>query len=265
MRAVGVSLSPVLSANNVNPITGDFFIYLGLLAWSHSRDFVAWYRAKELDAARLTAQITKSRFHALRIQLRPEFLLDTLDRLAVLVRVDVPRAERLITRLADTLRLTLDVGRQPETMLARELSLVRSAIETHRLAVRPALQLNDDLSPETLTDLIPSRLVCALVDELLASLPVGPDVPLIVHIDSRRISGATQIAVRAEAQLDLHDLRGAHWWWKEGGVAGRAIRNAGPMISVLTPDVCTVLLMIGRTAEVRVEPGMQPAFAASGT
>jgi hypothetical protein len=264
MRLLGVSPAPVFSSSNMNPLTGDFFIYLGILAWSHSRDFVAWYRAKELDAARLTAQIAKSRFHALRIQLRPAFLLDTLDRLALLVRTDVPRAESLITRLADTLRLTLDVSRQPETMLAREVALVRSAIATHRLSARPALQLNDDLHAETLTDLIPSRLVCALVDELLASLPVAPEAPLIVHIDSRRISGATQIAVRADAQLELSHLHGAHWWWKEGGVAGRAIRNAGPMISVLTPDPSTVLLMIGRTAEARVESIPPRAVAALG-
>ena len=91
-----LSTAPILNQFNINPLTGNFFLYFGLLSWSHSRDFAAWYRARELASAQLTSDIARSRFQALCVQVRPQFVLGTLDLLARLVHVDVPRADRLI-------------------------------------------------------------------------------------------------------------------------------------------------------------------------
>ena len=128
---------PILDAFNINPLTGNFFLYFGLLAWSHSRDFAAWYRARELTSAELTSEIARSRFQALCVQVRPQFVLGTLDLLARLVHVDVPRADRLIARLADVLRLTLDTAALRSTTLQEELDLVTASVEAHRLGIRP--------------------------------------------------------------------------------------------------------------------------------
>ncbi|MGQ0646998.1 MAG: histidine kinase [Gemmatimonadaceae bacterium] len=244
LRVMGLSAMPVLSQTNLNPLTGDFFIYLAFLAWSHSRDFVAWFRVREIETARLTAQIARSRFQALRVQLRPAFVLATLEYLERLVYEDADRAERLIARLADTLRLTLDIGRQSTTSVAQELELVSACIEAHRLGVRTGVQLQHRIDPRAIHDEIPSRLICAMVDELLANVWIAPDARLLVDIDVARVSGYTQILVRAEGE-GIARSGVSHAWWHKHGVAERAVENAGTSVSVLIPDNTSVMLMIG--------------------
>lgn len=252
LRMMGLSRQPVFSYGNLNPLTGDFFIYLAILAWSHSRDFVAWYRMRAVETARLTAQLARSRFHAVRIQLRPEFVLATLEHLETVVHEDADRAERLITRLADTLRLTLEIGRRPTTSVARELELVSACIESHRLGVRPGVQLVQRADSEAMTDLVPSRIVCAAVDELLANVWIEPTEPLVVEVDATRLSGTTRIAIRAKVQGRTR-VGGSHLWWHRHGLAERAVELAGNTVSVLVPDSASILLIIGDDAEAAVQ------------
>jgi LytS/YehU family sensor histidine kinase len=244
LRLMGLSAMPVLSYGNLNPLTGDFFIYLAFLAWSHSRDFVAWFRVKEIETARLTAQIARSRFQALRVQLRPEFLLATLERLERLVHENADLAERLIARLADTLRLTLDIGRHSTTSVAQELELVAACIEAHRLGVRTGVRLHQRVDPRAIHDEVPSRLICAMVDELLANVWIAPAARLLVDIDVTRVSGYTQVTIRAEGEGIVRSGV-SHAWWHKHGVAERAVENAGSSVSVLVPDNTSVMLMIG--------------------
>jgi len=262
MRLAGISETPVLSSSNMNPLTGDFFIYLAFLAWSHSRDFVAWFRQRDLETARLSAQIARSRFQNLRVQLRPEFLLATLERLSELVHTDVDRAERLIVRLADTLRQTLDLSRESLVSLAQELDLVSASIETHRLGIRGGVSLELAIDEEALSEPIPSRLVCTLVDELLANVAIAPDSPLQVGIDATRVSGYTQITVSANAEgLGTRDV--SHTWFQRQGVAERAVKSAGAGVSVLIPDRTSVMVMIG-TETGAEEVGLPPLMVAAG-
>jgi hypothetical protein len=263
MRLVGISETPVLSRFSLNPLTGDFFIYLAFLAWSHSRDFVAWFRQRDLETARLSAQIARSRFQNLRVQLRPEFLLATLERLSELVHTDVDRAERLIVRLADTLRQTLDLSRESLVSLAQELELVSASIETHRLGIRSGVRLELAIDEEALSEPIPSRLVCTLVDELLANVAIPPDAPLQVGIDATRVSGYTQITVSANAE-GLGTRNVSHTWLQRHGVAERAVKSAGAGVSVLIPDRTSVMVMIGTETGVEEVGPLPPMVAAGG-
>jgi two-component system, LytTR family, sensor kinase len=242
MFRLGITSMPALSYTNLNPITGDFFIYFALLAWSHSRDFVAWFRARDLEATRLSAEVARSRFQALRVQLRPDFLDATLGHLAELVHRDVDRAERLITRLADTLRLTLELSRQPTASVAQEIDLVVASIEAHRLGVRPGVRLTKSVSTHVLSEDIPSRLICTVVDELLANVPGTASEPLTIEVEAHDVSGCTQILVRARTAAAPV---GTHLWWRTNGIAERAIKTSDSQVTVLIPDRSSVMLMIG--------------------
>ncbi|MGQ0764418.1 MAG: sensor histidine kinase [Gemmatimonadota bacterium] len=244
MYRLGISSIPSLSYTNLNPITGDFFIYFALLAWSHSRDFVAWYRARDLEATRLTAEVARSRFQALRVQLRPEFLDATLAHLSNLVHSDVDRAERLITRLADALRLTLELGRSATASVAQELELVAASVDSHRLGLWPTLRLRKVVNNEVLSDEVPSRLVCTVVDELLANVPGSGRDPLTVELEADRVGGATRIVISAAAITPRGRLE-SHLWWRSSGVAARAVNTADSEVTVLFPDASSVMLMLG--------------------
>lgn len=254
MQLSGLSQLPVLSPANMNPLTGDFFVYFGLLAWSHARDFVRWYRAREVEGARLSARIAGSRFQALRVQLRPQFLLSTLDLLADLVHRDVPRAERLIIRLADTLRLTLDLGREATTTLQQELDLLQACVETHRLGIRPEVRLHLHVPAPLLGRQIPSRLLCSMVDDLLGADTLNPGAPLVVRLEVERMADVTRLELRGEAAW-VGRAGGSHAWWRTKSVAEAAVADAGPLVSVTFPDRATAVLLVA-------DPGTAPVPAA---
>ncbi|MEP7383189.1 MAG: ATP-binding protein, partial [Gemmatimonadota bacterium] len=263
MRWSGLTELPVLSPTNMNPLTGDFFVYFGLLAWSHARDFVSWYRTRELEGARLTARIAGSRFQALRVQLRPQFLLATLDLLAELVHRDVPRAERLITRLADTLRLTLELARDATTTLKQELDLLLACVETHRIGIRPGVQLVTSAATATLALRIPSRLLCTMADDLLAADTLNPGEPLTVRVEVERVSDVTRVRLWGEATWGGRS-GGSHAWWRAKSVAEAAVADAGSLVSVTFPDRATAVLLIADppTSANRPEPaGLSAAVA----
>jgi LytS/YehU family sensor histidine kinase len=257
LRAVQLSNAPILNVYNVNPLTGNFGLYLGLLAWSHARDFAAWYRAREITSARLTSQIARSHFHALCVQVRPQFVLGTLDLLARLVHVDVPRAERLIARLADVLRLTLDTARNQMTSLEQEMKLVAATVEAHRLGIRPSVHLETRVDPGALDTLVPSRLLATMVDDLLVAGADDPGAavpPLTVEIAAERASDATRIRLHSETHWKSASGE-RHAWWRKKSAAEAAVADAGPLVTVAFPDRDTAVLIIAdEPLSARAEP-----------
>jgi LytS/YehU family sensor histidine kinase len=237
-----LSVSPILVPFNINPLTGNFFVYFGLVAWMNSRDFIAWYQAREVAAARLTAEIANSRFRALCVQLRPQFLLGTLELLAQLVHRDVWRAETLIARLADVLRRTLDSARDRSTTLRSELQLLTACVEAHKVGIRPNVHLELDVDGPAMGSSIPSRLVCTMADDLLAGETADADARLVISVAAERVMDATRIRIHGEAKWKTPSEN--HAWWRKKSVAEAAIADAGPLVSVTFPDRSTAVVIV---------------------
>src|SRR4029453_19338060 len=107
--------------------------------------------------------------------------------LARLVHQDVNRTERLIARLADVLRLTLDAAGERETSPRRGLGLARAYGDVHDLGVRPGTALTLHVSPDTLSVRLPNRLLRTLIDDLLTgSNGVVPPESVAVTVESGR-------------------------------------------------------------------------------
>jgi sensor histidine kinase YesM len=240
VRASGVIGSPpILSAPFFNSLLGNLFIYVAFLAWSHSRDFYAWYNARDVAASRLEAAIARSRYQALCVQVRPQFLLGTIDLLQRLVHEDVPRAERLITRLADVLRLTLDAAADRDTTLRREIQLLRAYVDAHRLGVRPSAALHERIPVELLDAAIPNRLLRTLADDLFGGTAGG----VHLHLSADEPSGD-------RARLRLHATRPdgsplvlAHAGWHDAVEAATVAERDGG-VSLYFPDAVTAIVVL---------------------
>jgi hypothetical protein len=241
----------LFSALSFNQISGNVFIYFALLAWSHGRDFYAWYRERDVAAARLEAAIARSRYQTLCVQLRPQFLLGTIELLARLVHEDVNRTERLIARLADVLRLTLDAAGERETSLRRELELVRAYVDVHDLGVRPGTALALRVAPETLSVRLPNRLLRTLIDDLLAgSGSAVPPESVSVTVDSERlVGGATRVRVHASTPDGEAAEAGRPGGWVEA-VEKATLAERDRKVSLYFPDSMTaIVLLADREAE----------------
>jgi two-component system, LytTR family, sensor kinase len=86
--------------------------------------------ALELRTSELSAQLSQARLSAMKMQLQPHFLFNTLNAVMVLVRKGEGRAaEATLARLGDLLRVVLEDGEAQEVPLERELSYLRLYLE----------------------------------------------------------------------------------------------------------------------------------------
>jgi LytS/YehU family sensor histidine kinase len=241
----------LFSPLSFNQLSGNVFIYFALLAWSHGRDFYAWYRERDVAAARLEAAIARSRYQTLCVQLRPQFLLGTIELLARMVHEDANRTERLIARLADVLRLTLDAAGERETSLRRELELVRAYVDVHDLGVRPGTSLAVHVAPETLSVQLPNRLLRTLIDDLLMGSGgvVAPESVAVTVESERLVGGATRVRVHAATSDGDAAEAGRPGGWAEA-VEKATLAERDRKVSLYFPDSMTaIVLLADREAE----------------
>jgi two-component system, LytTR family, sensor kinase len=173
----------------------NLFVYAALVAWSNGRDYYAWRRERELESLRLEGAIMRARWRSLCVNLRPDFVCESLDVISALIDDDPSQAERLTTRLADLLRLTLDTAAEPWLPLERELSLLtayvdlKRSIETGRGCIRVQIAGAQQYAERR----IPNRLLRALLED------AGPAA---VNIDVSQVPRGTRIAVRSDRPMD---------------------------------------------------------------
>ena len=143
---------------NVNLMIYAIIVGLVVLARAYAR-----LRDREVIAARLEAQLADARTAALRAQMQPHFLFNTLNAISALVPEDPVRANRLIARLGDLLRLSLSGGGQTCT-LAEELEFTDAylAIEAERLGDR--LTIVRHVDPAAMAVDVPALLLQPLAE-----------------------------------------------------------------------------------------------------
>ena len=120
------------SANAANKTTTnltDMACYWSVRAFGYSLEIYQKYKSEELRSAQLEARLVETELKALREQLRPHFLLNTMNTIAVLVREQKNGAAvTLIARLSTLLRMSLDQSRGPEVTLREEMDLLEGYV-----------------------------------------------------------------------------------------------------------------------------------------
>jgi two-component system, LytTR family, sensor kinase len=122
-------------------------VYFALVGIEHALAYMAQARERETQAARLTAQLAEARLGALRMQLNPHFLFNSLNAITVLVRDrNTAAASRMLELLSDVLRLVLHAEGSHETPLSTELDFLERylAIEQVRFSdrLRPRVEVD---------------------------------------------------------------------------------------------------------------------------
>ncbi|HKC48408.1 MAG TPA: histidine kinase [Gemmatimonadales bacterium] len=139
-------------------------VYFAILGVAHAAAFFLEARERETQAARLSAQLAEARLGALRMQLQPHFLFNSLNAIAVTVRDrDTQTATRLLEQLGDVLRRVMRADRPPEVTLAEELEFVRQylAIEEVRFSdrLRPIFEIDPSLERAAVPEFVLQPLV----------------------------------------------------------------------------------------------------------
>jgi signal transduction histidine kinase len=156
-------------------------VYWAVLGVAHALDSYGRLRERELRSSHLETELVEARLATLRAQLRPHFLFNTLHSVqAMLIGNEPEGAGRMLTRLSDLLRLSLEESGAPLHPLDRELSLTRLYLEIQSVRFSDRIRVEIDVDRSLLGAAVPTLLLQPLVENAVEhALSVEPDASLV--------------------------------------------------------------------------------------
>jgi signal transduction histidine kinase len=171
-------------------------LYWALLCVGHALAYYRDARERRLEAARLEGRLARAELDALKMQLDPHFLFNTLNAISALMHQDVELADRMMGLLGELLRRTLGAAGAQEVPLAQELDFVGRYLEIQKARFGARLAVALDIEPGTLGARVPALILQPLVENAIrhgiAPQPAGGRV----EVRSRRREGALHLEVR---------------------------------------------------------------------
>ena len=204
-------LYPILDDRSLQPIPRSFALfkdatrqtlYWNLWIYASNVAFaIALYvhrrgREHAIEEARLHAKLAQAELQVLRMQLHPHFLFNTLHGISTLMGRDVPRAQTMIMRLSDLLRLALEHVSTQEVTLKRELEFLEAYLAIEKMRFQERLEVQFNIDPQTLDALVPNLILQPLAENAVRHGISRRAQGGRVQISSARDNGTLKLSIR---------------------------------------------------------------------
>jgi two-component system LytT family sensor kinase len=174
----------------------EMMTYWAIAGLSHAVLYYREARDRELRTSQLETRLVEAQMAALRQQLQPHFLFNTLHAISTLMHRDVEAADRTLMRLSDLLRMTLEHVDQQEITLHAELDFLAKYLEIEQTRFADRLAVRFDIAPETFDTLVPALLLQPLVENAIKHGVSKKSGPGHIDIRARRDHDKLRIEVR---------------------------------------------------------------------
>jgi two-component system LytT family sensor kinase len=167
---VNMNNHPTLSAFFNNMIINPFMVHQGLLAYwgtvvvAHAIEYSRQAQAGRTRASELSAQLANAQLAALKMQIHPHFLFNTLNSISALLHKDVEVADRMIARLSDFLRMTLRNSGTSAVTLEQELEFLTTYLEIEKIRFQDKLLVEMEIDDQALDAKVPNLILQPLVE-----------------------------------------------------------------------------------------------------
>jgi sensor histidine kinase YesM len=181
----------------------NLLIYWALLGLAHAANYYRRFRERErraaqleLESAQLETQLTRAQLDALKMQLHPHFLFNTLNSISVLMQEDVAAANQMLVRLSDLLRLALKNNAAHEVPLKQELDFLRSYLEIEQMRFHDRLRVKINADAETLDASVPNLILQPLVENCIRHAVAPKAEASTIEICAARRDSNLELIVR---------------------------------------------------------------------
>jgi two-component system LytT family sensor kinase len=173
-------------------IINPFYVHQGLLAYwgtvvvAHAYEYNRQVKISRTRASELSAQLAQAQLAALKMQIHPHFLFNTLNSIAALLHKDVELADRMIARLSDFLRITLQSSKTSVVTLGEELEFLHAYLDIERIRFQDRLVVEINVAPDVLNARVPNLILQPLVENAVRH-GISKQVAIgHLYIDARR-------------------------------------------------------------------------------
>jgi LytS/YehU family sensor histidine kinase len=184
---------------------------LFLLAVSFNYLLITFQVSQQAKSKALELQVLarEAELRALRAQVDPHFLFNSLNSINALVMTDPAAARRMCVLLADFLRGSLKLGAQERIPLAEEMKLADSYLDVERVRLGARLQVQREIDPECGGCLVPPLIMQPLVENAIIH-GISPMLDGgVVHLRAERTGAGVKIAIENRFEPDTSRKNGA--------------------------------------------------------
>jgi two-component system LytT family sensor kinase len=171
-------------------------IYMLVALTSYAFNYYRRYHEGQVRTLQLEAQLSKAQLEALKMQLHPHFLFNTLHSISALLTQDTEAARKMITRLGDFLRLTLENSGSEEVTLQQEMEFLTCYLAIERIRFQDRLLTRIDVADDTLDAKVPNLILQPIVENAIRHGIASRSTPGLIEIEAKHINGLVRIQVR---------------------------------------------------------------------
>jgi signal transduction histidine kinase len=179
---------PPLWALLIGLAATNIMVYWAIVAVSQAINYFRKYQEREF-------RLSQAELQALRTQLHPHFLFNTLNAIAELVYSDPVVADRSIVRLSELLRFSLASEKAQEVTLKEEIEFLEKYVEIHKTLMRDRLNVRVSVDSETLDAAVPNMILQPLVENAIkhgiSPRPEGGNI----EVSARRLDGKLYVEI----------------------------------------------------------------------
>ena len=173
----------------------DLIIALLIVIAVHALLYYQSFRASELAQSSLKTDLAQAQLRALKMQLHPHFLFNTLHSISSLVLEDPPKANSMIARLGDFLRLTVDNSDQQLVTLKEETEFLRCYLDIEQVRFGDRLTVTFELEPQTLSAQVPHLILQPMVENAIQHAIAPRSTRGHINIEAKRLNSLLRVAI----------------------------------------------------------------------
>jgi sensor histidine kinase YesM len=147
------------------------------------------------ELAQAQLQTARAELQALKMQLQPHFLFNTLHSVSALLHKDNEAADKMIARLGDFLRLTLENSGAQEVTLQQEIEFLKCYLEIEHARFQDRLTVQMNIEPQTLEARVPNLILQPIVENAIRHGIAPRATPGRIEVLARRENGLLHVQV----------------------------------------------------------------------
>jgi signal transduction histidine kinase len=174
----------------------DLIVVVLIVIAVHALLYYRRLKASELTQATLKTQLAEAQLKALKMQLHPHFLFNTLHSISSLVLEDPSRANVMIARLGDFLRLTLEHSDEQTVTLKQEIEFLRCYLEIEQSRFGDRLNVQFEIEPTTWSTSVPHLILQPIVENAIQYAIAPRATPGRIQVEAKRAGPLLRLAVK---------------------------------------------------------------------
>jgi two-component system LytT family sensor kinase len=142
-------------------------IYIATVLAAHTYNYLERVRKQELERSEFQEALAASELHALKMQLHPHFLFNTLHGISTLIETDGALAQSMIVKLSSLLRMALEHSGSDLIPLQEELKFIGEYLDIEQMRFGSRLTVTWSIEQGTLQGLVPQLILQPLVENAI--------------------------------------------------------------------------------------------------